>query len=68
MFTDPFERILDDVGVRPLLTSYQAPNTIALVERFVGSVKRECLGRLVLFGAGHLQRAVDEYARHDHAE
>ena len=37
-------------------------NTVA--ERFVGSVKRECLSKLILFGDRHLQRVLSNYADH----
>ena len=40
----------------------------AIAERFVGSIKRECLDRLVLLGEGHLRRAVGEYVQHYNAE
>ena len=67
-FTEQFRRILGDAGVTPVATAIQAPNMNAIAERFVGSIKRECLDRLVLLGTGHLRRAVDEYVRHYNAE
>ena len=67
-FTEQFRRILDDAGVTPVATAIQAPNMNAIAERFVGSIKRECLDRLVLLGTGHLRRAVDDYVRHYNAE
>lgn len=36
----------------------------AIAERFVQSVKRECPERLILFGAEHLQRALEEFVAH----
>jgi len=39
-------------------------NMNAIAERFVQSVKRECLERLILFGADHLQRALKEFVDH----
>ena len=41
-------------------------NTFA--ERWVRSVKEECLSKLILFGERALQRAVAEFLRHYHAE
>ncbi len=67
-FTARFRRILDDAGVTPVTTAFQAPNMNAIAERFVGSIKRECLNRLVLLGEGHVRRAVDEYVQHYNAE
>lgn len=40
----------------------------ALAERFVQSIKRECLERLILFGSDHLQRALQEFVAHYHIE
>jgi putative transposase len=37
-------------------------------ERFVRSIKRECLGKLVLLGESHLRTAVREYVAHYHTE
>ena len=39
-----------------------------VAERFVESVKSECLDRLVLLGEGHLRMAVREFAHHYHEE
>ena len=40
----------------------------AYAERFVRSIKNECLGKLVLLGENHLRTAVREYVTHYHAE
>ena len=44
------------------------PNANAYAERFVRSIKSECLDRLILFGEHHLRRAVTEYLEHYHRE
>ena len=49
-------------------TAFQAPNMNAIAERWVRSVKSECLDRLILFGQGHLDRALAEYVEHYNAE
>ncbi len=67
-FTAQFRRILGDAGVETVLTPRQAPNCNAFAERFVLSVKSECLGRVILFGESSLRRAVGEYLAHYHAE
>ena len=46
----------------------KSPNLNAYAERFVLSVKSECLSRLVLLGEHHLRTAVAEYVRHYHGE
>lgn len=45
-------------------TAFQAPNMNAIAERFVQSIERECLERLILFGSGHLRRALNEFVAH----
>jgi len=63
-FTAQFRRILKDAGVEVVTTAFHAPNMNALAERFVQSVKRECLERLILFGSDHLRRALNEFVAH----
>lgn len=67
-FTAQFRRILDDAGVEVVTTAFQAPNMNAFAERFVRSIQRECLERLILFGAEHLQRALKEFVAHFHLD
>ena len=67
-FTAEFQQILEDAGVKVLPISYQAPNMNAVAERWVRSIKDECLGRLILFGEQHLRRALAEYVVHYHGE
>ena len=47
---------------------YQAPNMNAIAERWVKSVKRECLDHVILFGEGHLRRVLSNYVAHFHDE
>ncbi len=67
-FTAQFRRILEDAGIKIVQTAFQALNMNAIAERFVQSVKRECLERLILFGADDLQRALKEFVAHYHIE
>ncbi|MFO1053890.1 MAG: integrase core domain-containing protein [Planctomycetota bacterium] len=67
-FTEHFRSILEAAGIRCMTTAFQAPNMNAVAERFVLSIKRECLDRLILFGTRHLVRAVDEFVRHYNTE
>jgi Integrase core domain len=46
----------------------RSPNLNAYAERWVRSVKEECLSKLVLFGERSLRRALSEYVEHFHAE
>jgi tetratricopeptide (TPR) repeat protein len=54
--------------VRIILTPFQAPNANAYAERFVRSIREECLDRLILFGEQRLQHALDEFVAHYHGE
>jgi transposase InsO family protein len=67
-WTDGFRRIVQSAGVRIVLTPIQAPNANAYAERFVRSIRAECLDRLILFGERRLLRALDEFAAHYHRE
>ena len=51
-----------------LLTAYQAPNMNAHAERFVRSIKVECLNQMILLGKDTLDRATAEYVEHYHDE
>jgi putative transposase len=51
-----------------VLTPYRAPNANAYAERFVRSIKDECLRRVIPFGEGHLRRTIAQYVEHYHRE
>jgi putative transposase len=46
----------------------RSPNLNAYAERWVRSVKEECLSKVVLFGERSLRRALNEYVEHFHVE
>lgn len=48
-------------GIGVLRTPYQAPKANAICERFLGSVRRECLGQILILGEQHLYRVIREY-------
>jgi transposase InsO family protein len=50
LFTAVFRRLLRDSGVKPLRLPARSPNLNAFAERFVLSIKSECLERMVLLG------------------
>lgn len=64
VFTAQFRRLLGDSGVEPLRLPPRSPNLNAYAERFVGSIRRECLDKVVLLGEQHLRHVVTEYAAH----
>jgi putative transposase len=59
---------LGEAGIRVVLTPYRAPNANASAERFVRSIKDECLDRLIPIGERHFRRAMAEYVEHYHRE
>ena len=67
-FSLRFRIVLEAAGISLIRTPYQAPNANAVAERFVRSIKEECLDRMILLGEGHLRRALQEYLAHYHAE
>ena len=62
------EAFLHHEGVRVIRTPPRAPNCNAYAERFVRSIKEECLDRQILIGERHLRRAMAEFVAHYHAE
>ena len=54
-------RVAEASGVTILRTPFRAPRANAVCERFLGSVRRECLDNLLFFGERHLRRVLREY-------
>ena len=67
-YTEDFRDSLDREGVKAVRCPVRAPNCNAFAERFVRSIKEECLDRMILFGEASLRRALTEYVAHYHAE
>ena len=67
-FRPSFDQTLRVAGVKPVKLPSQSPNLNANAERFVRSVKSECLSKLLLFGEDALRRALSEYVAHYHTE
>ena len=68
LFTRAFRAPLESSGVRAVRLSSRSPNLNAYAERFVRSIKSECLGQVIPLGEAHLRRAVREYVEHYHEE
>jgi putative transposase len=60
--------VLAEGGVETLLLPARNPNLNAFAERWVRSVKQECLSKLILFGAAPLSRTLAEFTAHYHGE
>ena len=61
-------QFLADAEVRVVQTPFQAPNANAHAERFVRSIKSECLDRVILLGERHLRQTTREFMTHYHRE
>ena len=63
-----FTRAFDDVfaadGIQTIKTPVQAPNANAFAERWVRTVRQECLDWMLIWSRRHLERVLDEYVRH----
>jgi putative transposase len=68
LYTAAFWRTIKAAGVNVVRLPPQSPNLNAYAERFVPSIRSECLERMVPLGEWHLRRAISEYMRHYHGE
>jgi len=64
VFSTDVRALLRSGDVAPVRLPARSPNLNAFAERFVLSIKSECLNRLVLLGEAHLRLAVREYVAH----
>ena len=67
-YTQEFRDSLDRAGAKPVRCPVRVPNCNAFAERFVRSIKEECLDRMILFGEASLRRVLREYDSHYHTE
>ena len=63
-FTASFDEVFRSEGIRIVRTPIRAPRANAFAERFVGTIRRECLDRILIFGRRQLEGVVREYAEH----
>jgi putative transposase len=67
-YTDQFRRLIRGSGTNVIRLPPRSPNLNAYAERFVRSIKFECLNRMIFIGQASLRRAVAEYVDHYHGE
>ena len=67
-YSEQFRRLIRDNGTKVIRLPPMSPNLNAYAERFVRSIKDECLSRMIFIGQASLRRAVAEYMDHYHRE
>jgi putative transposase len=67
-FCASFRQLIETNGRKAIALPARSPNLNAYAERWVRSVKEECLSKLILFGEGSLRRALQQYVAHYHEE
>ena len=67
-YSDAFRSVLAREGIQVIRLPPRSPNLNAFAERFVRSIKEECLSRMIFFGPASLQHAVRQFMAHYHSE
>lgn len=63
-YTSDFNDVFEKADIRIERTAPRAPNQNAFVERWIGSLRYECLNRFICFGQEHLDHIVSEYTEY----
>jgi putative transposase len=63
-FTAAFDDVFSGDDTRVIKTPVRSPRANAFAERFVGTLRRECLDHVLILGEGHLRNVLAEFARH----
>ena len=66
-FTASFDAVFAADGTRVIKTPVRAPRANAICERVVGTIRRECLDRMLILGRRHLEAVLAEYVAHYNA-
>lgn len=64
-YTGSFDAVFAADGIATILTPHRSPRANAFAERWVRTVRRECLNWILVLGRGHLERVLREYVMHD---
>ena len=67
-YSDAFRGILVRDGIQVIRLPPRSPNLNAFAERFVRSIKEECLNRMIFVGQASLRHAITQYLTHYHCE
>ena len=63
-FTAALDEVFRSEGIRTVRTPVRAPRANAFIERWIGTVRRECLDRILILNRRHLERVLPVYIRH----
>jgi putative transposase len=63
-FAAAFDEVFSGNGTRVVKTPVRSPRANSYAERFVGTLRRECLDHVLILGERHLRSVLTEYARH----
>jgi len=63
-FTASFDAVFAAEGIEVIQTPFRAPKANSVCERAIGTLRRECLDRLLIFGRGQLATVLSEYLAH----
>jgi len=63
-FTELFDTIFQSTGFNVIHLPHRAPNSNAFAERWVRTIRQECLDKLLIINEGHLRRVIKEYVAH----
>ena len=66
-FTQGFDTVFNTEGIRVIRTPVRAPKANATCERFVGTIRRECVDWLIIANRRHLQHVLREFVEHYNA-
>lgn len=68
LYTNEFQNILVNAGIESIKLPPRSPNLNAYAERFVRTIKEDCLDQMILFGEDSLRNAIREFLTHYHIE
>ena len=66
-FTAPFDAVFSNADIRIIRTPVRAPRANAIVERFIGTLRRDCLDHILIIGPRHVEAVLGGFAQHYNA-
>jgi len=63
-FSGSFDAVFEAEGMKVIRTPIRAPTANAIAERWIGTVRRECLDRMLILSRGHLEATLRDYTKH----